>query len=225
MKKIPDEEIIGKKYNKLTAIKFEGTKFNKRYFRFLCDCGNETVANLSAVMNGRIKSCGKCRGKHRLSYTRLYKIWHGIKSRCYCKTCAAFPNYGEKGITMYEGWINNPEEFYNWSINNGYKDNLTIDRIDSSKGYFPDNCRWATYAEQNSHLRMLKTNKSGYKGVSWSKTCKKWLCVISINNKSKRIGIYKTQKEAVEARNKFIDENKLIYHQKNKYIGELSNGY
>lgn len=225
MRTIPDEEIIGKKWGKLTAIKFAFRKYGRRYFEFRCECGAIKNFSLSDVKNGHIKSCGKCRGRHHLSYTRLYKIWHGIKSRCFCPTCNIYKNYGGKGISMCDEWKNSPEMFCEWAMKNGYNDSLTIDRIDSNKGYSPENCRWATHQEQNSHLKMLKNNKSGYKGVSWSKYAHRWICNISINNKSKRIGGYKTQKEAVEARNKFIDDNNLIYHQKNVYIGELSDGY
>ena len=158
--------------------------------------------------------------KHGFSRTRIYKEWQSMLARCYRKTHTSYKKYGAKGVTVCDEWKNNFMPFCNWAYANGYNDTLTLDRIDSSKGYFPDNCRWATYSEQNSHLAMLKTNKSGYIGVSWSKLGKGWLCVISINNKSHRIGIYKTQKEAVDARNKFIDDNNLVNHQKNIYTGE-----
>lgn len=220
-----DEEIIGKKWGKLTAESFECRKHGKRYFRFICECGNEIISPISDVKNGHTKTCGKCRGTHKMSYTKIYKIWGGIKSRCCRPSCNIYYKYGGRGITMCEEWRNSPENFFKWAFENGYKEGLTIDRINSDKGYSPNNCRWATYQEQNSHLKMLKTNKSGYRGISWNKESKKWLCVISINNKSHRIGAYKTQLEAVEARNKFIDENNLIYHQKNIYVGELSYGY
>lgn len=225
MRIIPDSEIIGKKWGKLTAVRFAFRRNGKRYFEFKCECGTIKYFSLSDVKNGHIKACGKCRGKHFLSRTRLYSIWSGIKSRCCHPNCNTYCNYGAKGIKMCDEWKNSPESFFKWSFENGYSDNLTIDRIDSDKGYYPENCRWATPKEQISHLKMLKNNKSGYRGVSWSKISKKWVCVISINNKSKRIGAFKTQREAVEARNRFIDENGLIYHQKNVYVGELSNGY
>lgn len=225
MRMLLDDEIIGKKWGKLTAVSFAYRKNSKRYFNFICECGNKSTCSLSAVKNGYIKSCGKCRGKHKMSYTRVYHIWSGIKSRCYCPTCNIYCNYGGRGIIMCDEWKNSPDLFCKWAFENGYSDGLTIDRIDSDKGYCPENCRWATAKEQNSHLKLLKNNKSGYRGVSWSKISKKWVCVISINNKSKRIGAFKTQREAVEARNRFIDENRLMYHQKNTYRGELSNGY
>ena len=167
--------------------------------------------------------------RHKMSNTQLYRCWAGIKQRCFNKNCEIFYKYGGKGITMCEEWKNNFMSFAEWALNNGYKFNrlgrfneLSIDRIDNSKGYSPDNCRWVTSIIQNTHLSTLKTNKSGYVGVSWSKKEKKWVCVISLNNKSKRIGSYKTQKESVEARNSFIDANKLP-HQKNIYTGELVN--
>ena len=220
-----DEEIIGEKWGKLTAESFEYRMHGHRYFRFMCECGNEITSPISAVKNGHIKTCGKCRGSHKMSHTKIYKIWAGIKSRCYQPSCSIYYKYGGRGITMCDEWRNSPENFFKWAFENGYKEGLTIDRINSDKGYSPNNCRWATYQEQNSHLKMLKTNKSGYRGISWDKESKKWLCVISINNKSHRIGAYKTQLEAVAARNKFIDDNNLIYHQKNTYVGELSYGY
>lgn len=153
------------------------------------------------------------------SATRLYKIWIGMKQRCYNKNCRIYHKYGGRGICIYDKWLNSFEEFKNWSMLNGYNDLLTIDRINPDGNYCPDNCRWATYEQQNTHLRTLKTNTSGYTGVSWSKKEKKWICVISINNKSHRIGCYNNQKDAVFARNKFIDDNSLC-HKKNEYIGE-----
>ena len=158
--------------------------------------------------------------KHGDSYKRLYRIWSGIKQRCRCKSCSIYYKYGAVGIDIIDEWYNNYLLFKEWALNNGYKDNLTIDRLDNKKGYSPDNCRWATYQEQNTNISKLKNNTSGYTGLSWSKKEKRWLCNISIENKTKRIGAYKTQQEAVEARNNFIDSNKLN-HKKNKYIGEL----
>ncbi|MGB1292170.1 MAG: hypothetical protein ACPG5Z_08540 [Pseudoalteromonas sp.] len=158
--------------------------------------------------------------KHGDSHKRIYKIWSGIKQRVNNKNCSIYYRYGGKNIGIFSEWNDNYEAFRDWSMSNGYKSNLTIDRIDNSKGYYPENCRWATYQEQNTNMSMLSTNTSGYTGLSWSKKESRWLCIISINNKSKRIGAYKTQKEAVEARNLFIESHNLS-HKKNKYQGEL----
>lgn len=164
-----------------------------------------------------------------LSHTRLYRVWYTMKERCYNPKATNYDLYGKQGITICDEWLgkNGFINFYNWSMSNGYKElfkngrNIfTLDRIDGNKGYSPENCRWTTYRQQNCNHRLLRTNTSGYRGVSWAKKEKKWVCVISINNKSKRIGCYKTQKDAVIARNKFIDDNNLP-NQKNVYIGEL----
>jgi hypothetical protein len=152
--------------------------------------------------------------------TRIYSEWQSMKGRCYTKSHTSYRKYGAKGITVCDEWLNDFMAFYDWAMANGYDDSLTLDRIDSTKGYSPDNCRWATYSEQNGHLAMLCTNKSGYTGIAWAEKDKKWLCVISLNNKSHRIGAFNTQKEAAEARNKFIDDHNLINHQKIVYVGE-----
>lgn len=220
MKKLPDNILLGTKYNRLTIQEYMGTKNHKRMYKCLCDCGNTVVLALSAVRNGYTKSCGCARGQHKQSATRLYHIWTGMKQRCNNKNCSIYYKYGGNGIGICKEWKNEFMEFYKWAVSHNYNDSLTIDRIDSNGDYCPENCRWATPYEQNCHLAALKTNKSGYTGVSWSKKENKWQCVISIANKSRRIGAYKTQKEAVEARNTFIDTNGLK-HKKNIYSGEL----
>ena len=103
-----------------------------------------------------------------LSQTRIYRIWIGMKARCYNENSVPYPYYGAKGITVCEEWLpcgNGFMRFYEWSMQNGYNNALTIDRIDPSKGYCPSNCRWADKYTQNVHLDK-PPGMSGYYGIS-----------------------------------------------------------
>lgn len=85
--------------------------------------------------------------------SRLYKIYHNMKNRCYNKNVPAYKNYGGRGIKICDEWLNNWWEFYNWAINNGYNDTLTIDRINVNGNYEPNNCRWVSDEEQAYNKR------------------------------------------------------------------------
>lgn len=76
-----------------------------------------------------------------------------MKSRCYNKNSVSYKYYGDKGVSICGEWLNSFSAFYNWAISNGYSDNLTIDRINPFGNYEPNNCRWATYKEQNNNQR------------------------------------------------------------------------
>lgn len=115
---------------------------------------------------------------HGMTGTRIYKMWHNIKSRCTNPNATKYYLYGGKGIKVCDEWLHSFENFYNWAMQNGYKDNLTIDRINSDKDYCPENCRFATFKEQNSHLKttiiiewngkkMTLSQWSDYLGISY----------------------------------------------------------
>lgn len=99
--------------------------------------------------------------KHGLTGTRIYKTWSNMKQRCHNPNASKYNSYGGKGITVCEEWRNNFKAFYNWSMENGYNDNLTIDIIDSSKGYSPDNCRWITIKENQEKIGGISKNSKG----------------------------------------------------------------
>lgn len=164
------KDITGQKFGRLTVIKRVENRNSKVYYLCRCDCGNEKVVNGANIKNGTVRSCGCLHDeeatKRILSYntthsgskTRLYRIWRGMKQRCYYPQALNYKNYGGRGISVCDEWRDNFSTFYDWAIANGYNDTLTIDRIDVNGNYEPRNCRWATRTEQSHN----KTNTKLY---------------------------------------------------------------
>ena len=179
------KDITGQKFGSLTAIKFCYKKNNRYFWLFKCACGNEKIINKANVISGLTQSCGcyfkkiikKCNKTHGLSNTRIFSIWLGIKNRCCNINEPAYKNYGGRGITICKEWENDFKTFYDWSMANGYQDNLTIDRINNNGNYEPSNCRWADKKIQANNQR--NTVKITYKGQQKSLT--EWAEQYNIN--------------------------------------------
>lgn len=155
-------DLTGKRYNKLTVISRAKSRRQPSgklvtYWNCKCDCGNITQVRGWDLKNGHIISCG-CLKKTRnsLSKSRIYVAWHHMIQRCYRSNCKAYKNYGGRGIKICDEWLQDFMNFYNWAINNGYKDNLSIDRIDVNGNYEPNNCRWADDFTQRRNKRNNK---------------------------------------------------------------------
>jgi hypothetical protein len=113
-----------------------------------CDCGNTKIINGNNLRQGKSTTCGCSTRRHGMRFTRLWRIWDGMMKRCYNPKHKWFKRYGGRGITICEEWLQNHGSFFSWALSNGYKDGLTIDRIDVDKGYCPENCRWVDMKTQ-----------------------------------------------------------------------------
>ena len=148
--------------------------------------------------------------KHGLSNHKIYRAWTNIVYRCTNKKDKYFKDYGERGITVCNEWKNDFMSFYNWSIENGYKDSLTIDRIDNNGNYEPSNCRWTTMTVQGRNTRILYAhNTSGYRGVSFKKDKSKWVCRIKVNGKNIHIGYGSSALECAKLYDQYVINNNL----------------
>ena len=178
--------MIGKKINMLTVLeKADFKQNNATMWKCLCECGNITYARTTALNKGTKYSCG-CYQRivaskpkiHGMSKTRMYKIHNSMKTRCFKETDPRYLLYGAKGITVCDEWSgkNGFINFYNWSIKNGYADNLTIDRINSKGNYEPNNCRWVDWNVQANNTS--RNHLITYKGETH--TMGEWAKILGI---------------------------------------------
>lgn len=158
------KDLTGQKFGRLTVVKHIGftepNKYGSRHaiWKCKCDCGNYIDRTVDVIRRGK-SSCG-CKQKenlknmsmnnvtHNMSKTRLYRIYKGMIARCYYKCSQRYNVYGGRGIKVCDEWKNDRIKFFEWALQNGYSDELTIERMDVNGNYCPDNCKWIPASEQ-----------------------------------------------------------------------------
>jgi len=182
----------GKRFNKLVVLnRIENDKYGNARWLCKCDCGNKAKVLGSHLRSNHTKSCGCLqkesfkniihKSKHNMINTRIYRIWIGMKNRTNEKSKLKekyYKNYSGRNIGMCKEWKKDFITFYKWSIENGYNDKLTIDRIDVNDNYEPNNCRWITMEEQQNNKRNNKIIE--YKGEKH--TLSEWNKILNYTN-------------------------------------------
>ncbi len=182
------KDLTGQRFGRLVVIGIDERRTRKTYWNCLCDCGNIKSVRSDSLQNGAIKSCGCLKREQDkvnlvteqmkksrefgepYGHLRIHNIWANMKSRCFNTSDKRYPDYGGRGITICDEWNESFLSFYNWAMENGYDDRLTIDRVDNDGGYSPSNCRWVSNQEQSRNRRSNINIKIG----NVTKTLTEW---------------------------------------------------
>lgn len=162
-------DLSGQRFSHLLVKSRDGSRGKSIMWMCLCDCGSQTRVSGDSLKRGDIKSCGcfrsilirNARTQHGESssaggtQTTEYRIWKGIKARCFNTKVREYKNYGGRGITMHPAWRDDYNAFLR-DVGRRPSEEHTIDRIDNNRGYEPDNCRWATSTQQARNTRVVK---------------------------------------------------------------------
>lgn len=188
--------VIGNAKTKTYVRKYNGyfKHFNVPHYYCICECGTKRIVSANSLGH-RSTSCGcfarenssKIQKTHGLSKGRLYRIWRGVKQRCNNPNDDAYKYYGARGITLFDEWNKSSSSFFKWSFENGYNENLTLDRIDNNGGYEPSNCRFISNTEQQRNRR----NNVNITAYGETKTLEEWArdkrCKVSTTTIKRRI--------------------------------------
>ena len=175
-------------------------------YKGICkECGFERIARLSDLKYTKVCTHIRVDGEvafNRANWSnkRIQEIFDSMKQRCYNENNKSYRWYGAKGVKICDEWMNNPLSFEEWSINNGYTDDFTIDRINENEGYSPNNCRWITKANNSKYkstTSMINVNGVVHSGKDWSRilnvglnTINKYVRKYGLNNTIKFIEWY-----------------------------------
>ena len=165
---MPCKDYTGRQFGMLTAVRRSTVKNKGGEFRweFICDCGNVVVRSVhdvrkADVFNKSVASCG-CVFYHGFSGTLIYRIWLGMKTRCYNEKCSEYMHYGGRGIRVCERWLKSASAFIE-DMGPTYCDGMSLDRIDNDGWYTPENCKWSSIVDQNRNRRnTIRVEFPGY---------------------------------------------------------------
>ena len=205
-------DLVGKRFGRLVVIdliRLNGERRQRALCR--CDCGNEKAIVIhSMIKHGGTSSCGclwtdaikESTSTHGMTGTKIHNAWRSMKARCYIKSCSNYSYYGGRGITVCEEWIHSFEAFRDWAVLHGYSEELTLDRIESTLGYFPTNCRWEDKNVQARNRRTRKTSGTGVTGVHKrnDRPYNSYRASICTSGKVTNLGSFQFLFEAAEAR-------------------------
>ncbi|ALY08058.1 hypothetical protein BhaS171_00002 [Bacillus phage vB_BhaS-171] len=204
------KDIRGVKFGKLTPIDYVEYK-DRMSWECRCECGNIRHVRNDDLTRNKVVSCGCYRDErnrtanlqHGLGSKKvrdsIYHAWDSMKRRCLTKSNINFHYYGGRGIRICDEWMEYIP-FREWSLNNGYKENLTLDRIDPNGNYEPSNCRWTDRTTQSYNRNIQSNNTSGKTGVVWVPMSSKWKAEIKKHGRVYRLGHYDSFDDAVKAR-------------------------
>lgn len=188
---------VGDTFNWWTVSKINGNLITCK-----CKCGYIGIIKKYDLLRNKSTKCISCSSrishtKHNKANTRIYSIWCDIKKRCYNKNCRQYKDYGGRGIDMFDRWKHNFDDFYKWSLENGYNNSQTIDRINTNGGYYPSNCRWTNMSVQALNKRCK--NKLGHLGI-YIIPSGKYRASIKKKGIIYNLGCFKNLEDAIKAR-------------------------
>lgn len=171
-------DITNEKYGLILVLSEDKTRCQDsryRYWRCLCECGNEVIVRQDHLRTGNTKSCGclKNTKKYSQQVAKVHKAWVNMKSRCYSEKSEYYKHYGGRGIKVCDRWLESFENFYEDMGDKPSKDH-SLDRIDNDGDYCPENCRWATWEEQANNRSNNRTVNIKGKSKTLAEWCREY---------------------------------------------------